>query len=214
MAVITVNGFPLLGGTIVQALKGNWRADLNVGSDGADITGDVVIDDNGIFYQGTVERGGVDHTRWNGRVVGGKGKLPKPILPRAYQNSTAGVVLADLMTETGERLAIDSNPLVTNFALAQWFRFGNLEDALEQLVVDLIHGNWRVRRDGSIWVGFDVFPPLSVEVVIEERSDERRIWTVATERTELEPGVTFEGRKVLQVTHRVEEGLRSEVSLG
>lgn len=213
MGTIEINGQPVLEGAIVMPLRGNWRADLMAGTD-QDITGTVAIDDDGVIYNGTVVRGGVDHTRWNGRVVGGKAKLDQPVLPRAYREATAGLVLADLMLETGEILAPDSDVAVLTYALPQWFRFGNLEDAIEDLVVEKIKANWRIKRNGQIWVGTDTYPTLSVENVIERKEDERSVWTVATERTELEPGVTFEGRKIVQVTHRIGSDLRSEVSLG
>lgn len=216
MALLTLNGHGVLEATIVLPLRGNWRADVVAATDGEDLTGSVIIDDSGITYDGTVVRGGVEHTRWTGRIIGGAGKLTPVALPRPYRNVPASVVLADIMTELGERLSSESDPVVLAYMLAQWFRFGTGEDAIEELVVEEIGANWRVLRDGSIWVGFDTFPELEVVNVIETRSTERKLWTVATERTDLIPGVTFGGEQITQVTHRITEGegLRSEVSIG
>lgn len=215
MGVLTIAGHEVLEATIVLRLRGNWRVDLTVATDGENLTGEQIIDDDGLGYQGTIQSGGLDHTRWIGRMVGGANKLGSPALPRPYRETTAGIVMKDLATELGERLSLESDPLVLAYLLAQWMRFGNGEDAIEELIVEKIGANWRVLRDGSIWVGIDTFPEVKVEHVVVDKDDDRKVWTVATERSDLEPGVTFEGRQVVQVVHRIgEDGLRSEVSFG
>ena len=215
MALMELNGFGVIEATIVLPLRGNWRADVVASTDGEDVTGSAEVTDEGLVYAGTVVRGGVEFTRWIGRIVGGAGKLDGPCLPRAYRETTAGLVLADLMTETGERLSTQSDPAVLAYALPQWFRFGNVEDVIEELVVDKIGANWRVEREGAIWVGFDTFPNVEPDVVIEERDDQQKKWTLAAETTEFSPGVVFEGQQIVEVTHRITEaGLRTELSLG
>jgi hypothetical protein len=215
MSLVTLAGRPVLEATITLPLRGAWRADLVVASDGEDITGQVALEDNGLIYSGTVVRGGLDHTRWLGRLVGGAGGLTRPTIPRPYRDVVAAVVLADLLLDAGERLSPDSDPDVLTYALPQWLRFGQVEDALEALVVDKIGVNWRTERGGEIWVGTDTFPEVTLDHVIESRSDERRLWTIATERTDLAPGFSFEGQRIVQVSHRLSaDSLRSEVSFG
>lgn len=215
MALIELNGFGVLEATIVLSLRGNWRAEIVASTDEADVTGTAELVDDDLLYVGTVARGGLDHERWRGTIVGGAGKLTGPCLPRPYRETTAGIVLADLMAETGERLSPLSDPVVLAYVLPQWFRFGNVEDAIEELVVDKIGANWRVLRDGTIWVGTDTFPQRSYDVVIEDRDDQQKKLVAAAETTLIEPGVVFEGRQIVEVTHRITEaGLRSELSLG
>jgi hypothetical protein len=216
MALMTINGHGVLEATIVLPLRGNWRADVVASTDGEDLAGSVTISDDGVTYDGTVERGGVEHTRWTGRIIGGAGNLTPMALPRAYRNVPAVVVLADVATELGERLSPESDPLVLTYMLPQWFRFGTGEDSLEELVVEKIGANWRVLRDGTIWVGFDTWPDFDSGAVIESRNTDRKLWTVATDTTEFLPGVTFQGERVSQVKHRITEGegLRTELSIG
>lgn len=215
MALIELNGYGVLEATIVLSLRGNWRAELVASTDEADVTGTAELVDDDLLYVGTVTRGGLDHERWRGTIVGGAGKLDGPCLPRAYRETTAGIVLADLLAEVGERLSPTSDPTVLAYVLPQWFRFGNVEDAIEELVVDKIGANWRVQRDGAIWFGVDTFENVEPDVVIEDQDDQRKKWVVAADTTFFSPGVVFQGRQVVEVTHRITEaGLRSELSLG
>lgn len=216
MSFVTLNGFPVLGiGGLVLPRQGAWRAnDVEVATE-QDLTGAVSLVDGTIGYRGTVVSGTVDHTRWKGDLVGGGNGLEKLLTPRPYRNVTAGLVLADLLTEAGEQLSTETQPQVIAYSLAQWLRFGRAEDALDDLVRDELGATWRVQRDGTIWAGTDLYPSQDVEhVVIEEMGALRRL-VIAPVQTDLSPGRTFLGRQVEQITYRLDEaGLRAEISFG
>lgn len=216
MSFLTLGGFPVLAiGGLVLPRQGAWRAnDVEVATEDA-LSGAVSLVDGTIGYRGTVVSGTVDHTRWKGDLVGGANGLEKTATPRPYRDVTAGLVLADLLTEVGERLSTDTQPQVLAYLLAQWLRFGRAEDALDDLVRDELGATWRVLRDGSLWAGVDLYPSQEVEHVIIEESGALRKITIAPSRTDLSPGRMFLGRQVEQVTYTLsEEGLRAEVSFG
>lgn len=210
--MITLAGKPVLTAALTLPRRGAWTVEAVVSSD-TDITGSVTLADGGLLYAGTVTAGGVLSGRWSGRVVGGAGGLDLDPGPRAYQNTTLGVVLADALAAGGERRSTDSNPALLALALPQWLRVGTLDEALGALVVTFGRSSWRVKRDGSVWVGTDTYPQARVPYVLIEKQESQRSWTIAPENTLLGPGSTFEGRRVGQVVHRISpDGLRTEVS--
>lgn len=209
--MITLAGKPVLTATLALPALGAWTCDAVVSSD-TDITGRVALQEGSLVYSGTVKRGGVLSGRWTGRIVGGAGGLEIDAGPRAYQNTTLGVVLDDALAGGGEKRAGDSNPALLALALPQWLRAGTVADALGALIVGLGQSGWRVKRDGTIWVGTDTYPAKKIPHVLINRHDESKHWLIAPESTELGPAVLFEGRRVRQVIHRLSpDGLRTEV---
>lgn len=209
--MITLAGKPVLTATLTRPRLGAWTLDAVVSSD-ANITGSVKCADGSLLYAGTVQRGAALSGRWSGRVVGGAGGLDTDPGPFAYQNTTLGVVLADALAAGGERRASDSNPALLALALPQWLRLGTVGDALGTLIRDFGKSTWRVKRDGSVWVGTDTYPITKAPFVLIDKHEAQKSWTIAPQDTALGPGVTFEGKRVRQVVHHVSpEGLRTEV---
>lgn len=202
----TLNGRPVLRGTITVPLGGRWVADLAVDAPEG-IAGAVELEVGGVRWRGTVHRGGVDEDVWQGRVVGGAGGLDRPVLARAWDGlQPARGLLVELLSEVGEVLSGTSGDAV-NVNLARWTR---LDMPAHHALADLVRAvgaRWRVLFDGSVWVGVETWPEfvLPEDARAELLSTDSRTGTstYALPGAYVQPGRVFEGRRVGSVAYEL-----------
>lgn len=167
MASILVNGTRRASSLRVLLPRvGVWTADLVV-DDAEGLTGRVTVTvDGGLSLAGTVLRSGVGAEVTSARLVGGAGGLRRPIASVPHRNALLSDVLAAALADAGETAATDLGDLSAVFA--HWIRRAA---PAAQVVADVARAGgltWRVRADGSVWVGAETWPayaPADVELV-------------------------------------------------
>lgn len=210
----TLAGLPILRAELVMPSSGVWTAMVEA-SGTTGLVGRVVLDDGGIQFRGTVRTGGVYSGRVQAAITGGAGALSTPVDAKPYRAATAKAVISDLLNSVGETLSLDSDPAVLATLLPFWQRHqASAGVNLTRLVHDVLDANWRVKRDGTIWVGRDSYPVQALDHVRVETDEAQGLWVIGCARSELLPAVTFEGRQVRRVVHQIGQFQRSEVWLG
>src|SRR5690554_802183 len=154
----TIAGQPLISAEITMPGVGAWHADT--ASDGTTaFSGRVTVEIDGVEFVGTVIRSGVNGGRVLSRIVGGAGGLSRQLPAKNYAaGPTVATVLGDILRESGESLAATAEAATTARALPKWHRSQDTTAAALVRLLDGVQASWRVLRDGTIWVGSQVWP--------------------------------------------------------
>lgn len=195
----------LLEGEIHMPRIGAWTADLVVDAENANkVVGAQALDLGGpLRMRGTATRSGSAFGRTSLRMVGGNAGLPMNLDPKAYEQVPLRIPLQDALTDAGEQLSTAIASAVLSVQLAKWNRLqetcGSVLDALAAEAGCI----WRVLFDGSIWLGNDAFPEVTGPYEVLDGSPHEGRVELGVEAPALVPGVTFLGRHVEQVEHRL-----------
>lgn len=167
MAAILVNGTRRASSLRVLLPRvGVWTADLTV-DDGEALSGRVTVAVEGaLTLVGSVLRGAVGAEVWTGRLVGGAGGLGRPVAALPHRAVTLADVLAQALSDAGETAAADLGDL--SAAYAHWIRRASVAAHTVADVARAAGYAWRVRTDGSVWVGAEAwtaYTPADVELV-------------------------------------------------
>ena len=201
MALLTLNGYDVIRGTIRTPRIGVWNADLVVDTEDS-ITGPVTLAtaDGALSLSGTAFREGVFQQTLSMRVVGGAAGLSEPpggigvqLEPKSYQGVALGLVLGDILRSCGETLDPSSDQGTLNAFLSRWVVMaGPAKEALARLL-DPFDVSWRTRPSGSLWVGPETWPPAAPVAfdVLERHYGEGRV-VIGSEAPWLLPGVTID----------------------
>jgi len=193
---------PVMGAVITMPRIGAWTANV-VADAQEDLSGAVELRAGGVAWAGTAVRTGVAQDTVRAAIVGGAGGLSLQVSPKFYRDTTARIVVEDILSAVGEMLSQTSDAAFLGKMLAAWSRAGGKAGAALRQFVEPYGAAWRVLADGSIWVGQESWPEaqLEHELVAE---DPRAGWVeIATEDLSLTPGTMFRGRMVAKVEHRV-----------
>jgi hypothetical protein len=206
MAWATANGMAVTGARIQVPRTGFWVADLALDS-AEPLTGSVSVDLNGYALKGTVRRSGVTAGACTARVVGGAGGMGKPVNALAYRSQPLRVPLSDVLSAVGESLSPESDASALALQLAFWTRLqGPAFMALAALVQQVIGLSWRVRASGEVWVGMESWPVSALSdfegLRVDPLTDRAQLFAATPN---VEPGQTFQGRRVSYVEHVVTE---------
>lgn len=208
----TLNGNDVIACTLNEPRIGVWNATVDVDSDKA-ITGKVTLVIDGVEWVGTVIKGDLHAGRVHAQIVGGVGKLAKSLDVKHYRGATFGSVVSDLMRETGETLSSTTDARVHSHAVSRWTRpLGKASVALKQVADELLF-TWRVLRDGTVWLGTDKWEEAKSVHDEISRAPGRDTASIAPDAPHIQPGQTFEGKRVSRVVTSIQEGhgLRQEL---
>ena len=210
MSWCTANGYPVVRGNISRPRHGAWQADLYVNARAAQagaFTGAVEVGVGEHRWTGWAYRSGTFKDAIWARVVGGAGGFGSTLPAKAYLNVPLRIPLTDICTEAGERLSPRADAGVMGTNLPKWVRIEQTAGtALAGLLRAVPAATWRVLDDGTLWVGPETWPEVTLDQVDVIEAD------VALGRTEiatdtpwvLAPGVTWRGRRVSYVEHRID----------
>lgn len=211
----TVNGFPVVRGSITIPRIGVWQADLLVDTEGLG-TGDRVSIDvgDGLVMAGTVAKGGDVRQLSKIHVVGGAGGLSNLAKVKFYRSPLLRVVAGDLARDAGETIATDLGTAGT-FVLSPAWTTDNAPTGkvIAALVAAAPTGTvWRMRTDGTLWIGEETWPTVELDgVELEVMPDNDRALLGPFLPT-LQPGTVLNGQRIDYVVHRLERGqVRTEV---
>jgi hypothetical protein len=213
MATATCNGLPVLLLEIVEPLQGNWVATIDVDASEA-LAATVVLDVAGTSWSGTVVRSGVDGGHVRALVEGGSGGLRQELGAKYYSGPALDAIVRDAASETAETLATDCDDMralvLPRYQRTKCWAAGALTCACSKFGL-----TWRVKRDGTLWVGTDswteVAPSEATELVPLPGSGAR---VYAVSEPVLRPGTTFRGERIsTALTQLGPTALRQEVWL-
>ncbi len=214
--MLTVNGDNVFGGRMFFPRTGAWHAEVRV--DTADeVVGSVVLDlDAGrLTLNGTVRRGGNWQDTGHLRIVGGAGGLGRLATPKHYTSASVRTVLADLLSNAGEKLSSTASGATLGRSLEAWttaaLPVGRLISRLLQSADP--NATWRVLPDGTVWVGVETWPDSGLEedefqTLAESPASSQA--TLGAEVPLLMPGTTLGARKVSYVEHQIGVETRTE----
>ena len=206
MGMLRCNGAPVLKLALSLPRIGNWSADVEYDYQTTLAVGDsVTLEDNGLSWNGTVKRTGRNGARRHARVVGGKSKLGTELPPKSYVGTTARSIVADILSAAGETLERTSGGEPFNVVPTYWTRAGFSAGTELARICAMIGADWRMLPEGTVWVGVESYPLQKFAHEEIEASPESASYVIGSERLELRPGVTFDGRRVSRVEHIVTE---------
>jgi hypothetical protein len=211
MALVSVAGLTVLEGSITYPYQGAWTSTLVVEGKTAP-TGRVSVDAPGMALSGTVVSGGSAYSRTSVRIVGGAGNLSRSVGPRWWRNAPLRLPVGSALDEAGEMLSTASDEAVLAHTLAAWTR-GEGRAAREMDALTYSAGAvWRVRDDGTVWVGIDTWTDLDLSHHVTEVDVAGRYREIATSTYSVRPGMTLDGFKIVSVTYRITaEKVRVEI---
>jgi len=207
----TANGLTLLEATLWRPRVGRWTAEVSCDGEEA-LSGAVTLDLDGVILKGTAKQSGAFQGRVGAIVVGGSGRLHEELPAKFYDDVPLSLPLGEILSATAETLSATSDAAILGRQLQRWTRTGGkpAHHALGQLI-DAVGATWRHLEDGTLWVGTETWPEQQVEhELLDELSSDAHV-VIAPQKLELRPGVTFLGRHVEHVTHRLTaDELRTE----
>ena len=207
MAAPTAAGERLLKAKITESVTGVWRAELELDST-TDATGQITISIDGEDFVGTVIRSTVDNGRVKALVAGGAGALTgdedgATLVAKAYGSTSLDVILTDILLDTGETLSSTSDTLLS-YRVPTWNRAaGPARRAIEALAKKT-GLNWRILRDGTLWLGTDAFSAASLPKATEVNRDLSAGVFELRDAIALEPGTTWQGESIRQCVHTLD----------
>lgn len=202
MATITIAGLTVLEGSVTFPFSGAWTATLSVEGQTAP-AGRVTIEAPGMSLSGTVIGGGSAFARTSVRVVGGAGQLSRSVGPRWWRGAPLRLPIGNVCDEAGETLSTLSDASVLGHTLSAWTRGeGRAARELDALVYTA-GALWRVRDDGTVWVGLDTWPTLELDHRVTDVDVAGRFAEVAVDTYSIRPGVVLDGIRVASVTYRI-----------
>lgn len=202
MGMLLCNKSPVLALSLSLPRIGNWSADVQV-DDEVELSGAAVLEDNGLVWKGTVVRSAVGGTRTHARIIGGAGKLTTELAPKSYVGTTARAIVSDIISAAGETLDPTSGGAPFNVVPTYWTCTGFSAGTELARICASIGADWRMLPSGTVWVGVESYPTLKFDHEEIEPDPINRSYTIGSERIELRPGVTFDGRRVSRVEHIV-----------
>lgn len=208
---VTLNDKPVLRAEIHEPLVGVWGADVEVDDDDA-ATGAVVLNVDGVEFHGTVRSGDVDAGRAKLRIFGGSDGLKEEIGSQFYRDVTVSGLLTDVCRQTGETKATLESA-IANTTFAKHMRSAGTGSDAIALVASDAGANWRVTREGEVWIGTETWPEAIVPgIQIDAQHGSGSVTWAPDDGALVGPGMTFQGRHVGKVTTLVTpRGIRQSI---
>ncbi len=190
----SVNGLPVVGGSLLVPLVGAWTADLVLAGQDV-VAGPCTVVIGNLTLQGAVYRTAVYGGQTRARLVGGAGGWRKPVPAQGYGNP-AGValstVLGDVAAATGETILVAVDTSIGNAFARVAFASSVASDVLWQLLALGFIPSWRVAPDGVTRT--DAWPATPVQTPFtptDARPDEGTIQIATEDYASWLPGCTF-----------------------
>jgi len=206
LSIATLSGHDVITATVILPRVGRWMAYVEVVADTLDgLEGAVILDLGEVKLKGTASRSGVFAQSVTLLVVGGASHLYRTVGPRAFLAGSVGVVLQALADDVGERLAATCDPQTMATALPRWLRRERLAYAEIQSIAEAAGPDvgWRFLRDGTLWMGRESWPVTTLAHDLLSETPTNNSAVIGTEQPQLQPGVTFNGRRVEEVQYLV-----------
>lgn len=199
-SLLSINGVDVTDAVIHLPRVGVWHTDLNINKNKELMSGRATIKFGTQQFTGFFTQVGLDlSNRLRARVVGGNGAYSTLLKPKGYNGIQLKIPLQDAITDSGELgLSTTSDPNILNVFLETWSRMqvtggsviANLIRAVENL--QSAQPAWRILSDGTLWVGFESWPTISLPqaTLIDSEPEKGRVKIASSDPVVL-PGQTF-----------------------
>jgi hypothetical protein len=205
MAFCTVNGSPMLEGTINLPRIGVWTADVELPAPESLPTGGAMITLGTQTFVGTFARTGFDgRGRMRARIVGGAAGLGGTLAPKSYLGVPLRIPLQDVLTDAGERLSSAADQDTLGFQVPAWSRMQAIAGISLAAIAAVTGASWRMLSDGSVWVGAETWPKSAMQAAATSFEPEAKRRTVASLAPIVLPGQVFDGEHVAFVQHLID----------
>ncbi|HMA93475.1 MAG TPA: hypothetical protein VKP30_12360 [Polyangiaceae bacterium] len=204
---VTVGGRDALSAELRLSRIGAWHCYAEVDGE-SPLSGAVVVAVEGVEFSGFVRLSQSLGGKAQAWIVGGNGQLSKSLDARHYTDTNALTVATDICREAGETLA--SGVSIGEFRLPHWERIKGQASHCLLALCDRTGLAWRVKADGSIWIGQEAWSTVAPKVEVEHEE-----WTTGTvqvfaeefsENAKLLPGTTWDGHQLEEVVHFISPG--------
>ncbi len=185
---------------------GPWHAEVEIDEE-VTLPNEVQITIESSVFTGFVKNQRAFAGRTRAWIVGGNGGFANVVGAQDYVRPAALTVIRDILSTAGERLSSESDELKTS--LPHWQRKGARASIALRAITEKLALDWRVLDDGATWFGTDKWTEVKAEAVILDELDENTLLVAAdsfAELAKLQPGSTFGGIRIEQVTHLVSSG--------
>lgn len=196
-ALITVNGVNVTEATIHLPRIGVWHADLNISRDDKEtMTGQATIQFGSQQFIGIFAQVGLDiENRLRARIVGGNGALGTLLKPKGYNTVPIQIPLQDVVTDSQELgLSQESDSSILSSQLSAWSRMQETGGSVITALLDTLDriASWRILSDGTIWVGYESWPVVTLPTagLSGSEPEKGRIRIVTTDPV-ISPGDAF-----------------------
>jgi hypothetical protein len=203
--MLTVNGAPVHELHLTCPENGPWITDVAYGADEPP-QGTATLSDGTRTLLGTFIRADELSGLVRARIVGGRGGLRKPVRANNFHAASARNILSDTLRPVGEALSASSAPAVVNTVLTSWTRLQGLASEAVAMLAENFRANWRVRDDGTVWVGTDAFAASQSTALLLDKDVRHGFALVAPEALDLEVGTTFNGDRIRRISYALEDG--------
>ena len=185
----SVNGFQVVGGSLLVPLIGAWSADLSLASD-APLAGPVSVVIGNLTLAGFVIRSAPYGGQTRVRLVGGRGGWRRVIPGQGYGGGGVSLahVLGDAAAACGEQIVAPPGPTLPAFVRLD----GPASDVLWQCLGQGLIPAWYVAPSGitqaTAWPATTIVTPFTVT---DQRPDEGRITIASEDYAAWMPGCSF-----------------------
>lgn len=212
-------GNRLLTAEVRMPRRGEWTANITLDQteDGAaPPTGPFYFEIEGLEWRCSVIPGRSGRSQGFGRtslrVVGGAGGLSHNLQVRNYGggSTTGKTIVDDILRDAGETLSAETDSAILAKRVEAWQRVeGPGRRALDR-ICDKLGANWRILRDGTVWIGNDEWPEVEPDgTVLDDDWGDGSIM-VAPDTPTMVPGIVVRGQRVEEVVHSLSRaGLRT-----
>lgn len=207
MTLITVNGSPIIEGTISAPNSGAWWAEVQTPD--PLVTGtSVVITDETTQLVGTVQTGGSAVSRGVARIIGGKGKLQTQMAAKHWRNASAGKILGDICSDLGESRSNALALSISGRVFPFWSQPAESGGSALHNLANQGGWVWRVLPSGEVWLGDASATTNEQTYSVIEPHPEDNSFDVAPEGLSLWVGKAQAGAVVKRVEYSLGERLR------
>jgi hypothetical protein len=173
---------------------GNWSCRVEMTGPAVLPDGPVTVQIGAELMRGFVARTGADRGQYIGIIVGGQARtssqgLHRNVTGQHFWQTPARTILSQTLALVGEVLATDSNGVDTVLNFPR--RAVRCDRVLDDLA-DALGVVWRVKPDGSVWLGADSWPATRATFTYQSKQPDMAAPLLAPDPQQplIVPGVT------------------------
>lgn len=208
MTFATLDGWPVVEWVVTMPLLGIWHAEATIDAT-EEPKGVVELDATGLTLSGTVTSSSEYGGRIRVRVEAGAGELAKPLPARFFRALTFRQLLAETLSEAGEKLAPST---LLDATVPAWCRAAGPASATVASVAETLGLAWGATDDGLVTLFRPTWADLEIEEAVEvaqEGTSGR--FTIGALDLSARPGRTIGERRITCVRHVVSDVVRTEL---
>ena len=203
-----IDGSPIIACVIAESASGRWYANVSVQTQTVAKKCTLKLGTQ-LELTGVLHEAELAYETFVCSMHGGAGDVGRFAVPQHYRAASVRTILTDLANTAGEQLSPDIDTGLLNQQVDVFTVMKLSVGSMLALLAQKLGKRWRFRRDGSLWLGDETWQPYQGVCQVALRSPLETMVELITDLDSslIEPGCTFEGRKVTHVDHRFQDGV-------